>query len=96
MTWIQQETSKGLCPMCRQSMFLRAATVYDAKSFQNSNGNKLTSDEILHYHTALRILEIPLLRLNIVLSTMLRWIERPSTSVYIFSGISCSYKESHT
>lgn len=21
MTWIQQESSKGLCPMCRQSMF---------------------------------------------------------------------------
>ncbi|EAL84756.1 anaphase promoting complex subunit 11 [Aspergillus fumigatus Af293] len=28
MTWIQQESSKGLCPMCRQSMYT-AAPVLD-------------------------------------------------------------------
>lgn len=39
MTWIDLESSKGLCPMCRQSMlFLHCLCDIELTCLQNSNG----------------------------------------------------------
>ena len=45
LTWIQQDSSKGLCPMCRQSRTSHAWTLDDAETvIQNSNGSKVENE----------------------------------------------------
>ncbi|KAL3469363.1 anaphase-promoting complex subunit 11 RING-H2 finger-domain-containing protein [Aspergillus californicus] len=44
MTWIQQESSKGLCPMCRQSIYLisRAMSLPKSSPFLSPSPSKLS------------------------------------------------------
>ena len=45
LTWIQQDSSKGLCPMCRQSkVCLFYTTICTDWIHQNSNGSKAGND----------------------------------------------------
>lgn len=54
LTWIQQDSSKGLCPMCRQSRTSYACTLDDAETvIQNSSGSKVGNEsevERLYYN----------------------------------------------
>lgn len=45
LTWLQQDSSKGLCPMCRQSRTSYAWTLDDAETvIQNSSGSRTENE----------------------------------------------------